>query len=249
MKNKLISIIILITVIFSTVSLVGCGDRNIVDFEDEYFQYYTIDSFDFKAVGISGLTEEGKKQEILVIPSIINGYYVIRIGRDFSPLYDVEGIKSNVLKKIFIPKSCSDIRTSLYCEELNCIILLGEEIHDKLLNNKQFFSENVFIEQGLDKWDYKYFRANIEFRLNYKEGKEDIFWLDNEPADSLITKWYEGYYSPEREGYSFAGWYKETECINAWNFETDKTPTEILDEETNEPILQITKLYAKWETK
>ena len=65
MKNKLISIIILITVIFSTVSLVGCGDRNIVDFEDEYFQYYTIDSFDFKAVGISGLTEEGKKQEIL----------------------------------------------------------------------------------------------------------------------------------------------------------------------------------------
>jgi len=88
--------------------------------------------------------------------------------------------------------------------------------------------------------------ANIEFLLNYDEGLADIFWIDYEPANSLITKWFEGYYTPKREGYMFAGWYKEPECINEWNFETDRTPAEVIDEETGEPVLQITRLYAKW---
>ena len=38
--------------------------------------------------------------------------------------------------------------------------------------------------------------------------------------------------APTREGYTFGGWYKEEECINAWNFETDTLPEAILDEET-----------------
>ena len=39
---------------------------------------------------------------------------------------------------------------------------------------------------------------------------------------------------PERENYTFSGWFKEEACENAWNFETDK------------PVSS-TFLYAKWE--
>ncbi len=38
---------------------------------------------------------------------------------------------------------------------------------------------------------------------------------------------------PTDQDYTFAGWYKEAECINAWNFETDT-------------VTEATTLYAKW---
>jgi uncharacterized repeat protein (TIGR02543 family) len=38
---------------------------------------------------------------------------------------------------------------------------------------------------------------------------------------------------PSRAGYTFAGWYKETACINAWNFDADTVTSDIT-------------LYAKW---
>ena len=39
--------------------------------------------------------------------------------------------------------------------------------------------------------------------------------------------------APEKVGYTFGGWYKESSCVNEWNFET-------------ETVLGDTTLYAKW---
>ncbi|TGE31851.1 leucine-rich repeat protein [Desulfosporosinus sp. Sb-LF] len=39
--------------------------------------------------------------------------------------------------------------------------------------------------------------------------------------------------APTRTGYAFGGWYKESSCINAWDFSTDSVMTDI-------------SLYAKW---
>jgi uncharacterized repeat protein (TIGR02543 family) len=39
--------------------------------------------------------------------------------------------------------------------------------------------------------------------------------------------------SPTKTGYTFAGWYKESACMNAWSFATDKVTTNTI-------------LYAKW---
>ena len=39
--------------------------------------------------------------------------------------------------------------------------------------------------------------------------------------------------TPIRTGYVFGGWYKEAECLNAWNFITDK-------------VIENTTLYSKW---
>lgn len=48
--------------------------------------------------------------------------------------------------------------------------------------------------------------------------------------DSLLTK----PQTPEREGYTITGWYKEPDFKNRWNFETDRVKKDIT-------------LYAKWE--
>jgi len=42
--------------------------------------------------------------------------------------------------------------------------------------------------------------------------------------------------NPTREGYTFEGWYKESSCINAWNF-------------TNDTVTSNITLYAKWTEK
>ena len=84
--------------------------------------------------------------------------------------------------------------------------------------------------------------------------------MDNEKLGNNLTR-YDGYYwidnygyskqieyiteSPVRQGYMFGGWYKESECFNAWDFETDTLPEVQYDEEGIE-IYQETKLYAKW---
>ena len=52
-------------------------------------------------------------------------------------------------------------------------------------------------------------------------------------------------YEPIRNGYTFGGWYKESDCINVWNFETDTLPQAQHNEQEQE-LYQETKLYAKW---
>ncbi|MDR3188751.1 MAG: leucine-rich repeat protein, partial [Prevotellaceae bacterium] len=42
-------------------------------------------------------------------------------------------------------------------------------------------------------------------------------------------------YNPVRAGYTFAGWYKEATCANAWDFDVEK-------------VVQPITLYAKWDT-
>lgn len=116
--------------------------------------------------------------------------------------------------------------------------------------------------------------ANVEYHLNYETEKE-LFWFDYSETGK-VEKSYEPVYEPKREGYEFAGWYKEPECINEWNFETDsfadKTNPEIVTKdyrkseieelreeekeklfiETKDKVLErykslyTLKLYAKW---
>ena len=50
---------------------------------------------------------------------------------------------------------------------------------------------------------------------------------------------------PAREGYTFGGWYKEPECLNAWNFETEIVSAKQYAE-NGYCYFEETKLYAKW---
>ena len=74
-------------------------------------------------------------------------------------------------------------------------------------------------------------KANTLYMLNYEDApNEGYFFVNNYTEGSLIQS---APYEPRREGHMFGGWYKEPECINAWDFETDV-------------LIGETKLYAAW---
>jgi uncharacterized repeat protein (TIGR02543 family) len=88
----------------------------------------------------------------------------------------------------------------------------------------------------------RFIPANIAFFFNYEENpNEGYFFVDLLEESGKITK---PPYDPKREGYTFDGWYKEPECLNKWDFDTDEV-TITFDEEGNR-IYEEIKLYAKW---
>ena len=93
------------------------------------------------------------------------------------------------------------------------------------------------------------YRANTAFMFNYVNGVEEIqspnegYYFINEFEEGGLIE--PPPYDPTREEYEFLGWYKEPECVNVWDFETDTLPEAEYDE-TGEVIYRETRLYAKW---
>lgn len=125
--------------------------------------------------------------------------------------------------------------------------IIGYSNYKKLMNNTLEFSD--FKEDRI-------ILANVSYMYNYEGAQDDgYYWVDsydNSVIDFIPPE-------PQREGYIFGGWYKEAECVNAWDFETDKTGRELLiDDETlpysdNTPVKPPQydendgiRLYAKW---
>ena len=101
----------------------------------------------------------------------------------------------------------------------------------------------VTVTIGLrDLYDYQYkIRvANTAYMFNYDgEPNGGYFFINNFDWGKKIDP---APYMPMRNGYEFKGWYKEPECINLWNFDSDTLPQESEIGENPE-----TKLYAGWE--
>ena len=131
---------------------------------------------------------------------------------------------------------------------------------------KLYYTKDVFdtIEYGGGTWfketfnDYKiviYYESNKEkycefqiantsYLFNYDGAPNDgYFYINDFERGGLIE---DTPYAPQREGYTFGGWYKESECINQWNFETDKLPEATYDEAGYVTDFVETKLYAAW---
>ncbi len=110
------------------------------------------------------------------------------------------------------------------------------------VSNKKY---NHLSPNGL--YYYAFDRANVSYFYNYEtEENNGYYWIDDWDYGGKIEFTPP---EPEREGYTFGGWYKEPECINKWDFETDVLPeerTEINEEGEEEVVYQETKLYAKW---
>lgn len=87
--------------------------------------------------------------------------------------------------------------------------------------------------------------GNVSYMYNYEGAEnEGYYWVDsydNETIQFIPPE-------PQREGYTFEGWYKEKECINKWDFEVDKTKEEIPLKETSYDFYSGTYLYAKWQS-
>ena len=128
-------------------------------------------------------------------------------------------------------------------DDVDTILKEVEEIKDSM--EIPTYEERVFVKwvktpydkpnDLLEVWDKLNAEYVAEWKVNsYKvtfdsQGGSNVPEVDVE-FDSLITEPQE----PTREGYTFGGWYKEPDCQNAWDFGTEKMPSNNIT------------LYAKW---
>lgn len=208
-------------------------------------------NLDNSFVRIMGLSEIGKEKEIIIVPQFINGIEVKEFGKQF---YTMEGCwESDNLRKVFITNLPNKLLDIFECPNLVSVIILTNEIpHENRIDPDVYISSYYHVEGDI--WNHTIiteyregavgcYCANVSYYYNYNDAPNcGYYWLDNYNYGSLIT-----YIpiNPTREGYIFDGWYKEPECINIWNFDNDKLPNAIINN-NNENAYQETKLYAKW---
>ncbi len=249
MKKKLwkVWIVLILAVMTFMVGLFsGCS-------RDEEWGYFTVKFYDDRETAyITGLTEEGQQQRFLVIPEEIDGVKVYTIGeRPLLQMWSSIGyadICSDKLEKIYIPFSTEIISGSFRnSSNLMKVVSIRDDyyINGFEYSIKRCYSREVYIERGYTRDCYV--MSNVSYFYNYEtEENYGYYWIDDWNYGSKIEFIPP---EPEREGYTFGGWYKEPECINKWNFETDVLPeerTEINEEGEEEVVYQETKLYAKW---
>lgn len=234
---------------------------------DDYF--YCFDG-DNEAV-ILGLTDSGKLKEYLIIPTEIDGR---KTSVGYRSSYQSRAIERKIgndqyalhgnYKKIFLSTE-TKLNTGygwvqhvllVPNENTRAIVFIGEDA----FYAKSYFNQIdsgtkdcLVLCQSGNYFDYfkpkdrevyaksAFAPANVSYKYNYKWAKNDGYYFIDDYDGTVI-----GFIPPDptRKGYSFAGWYKEEECINAWDFENDIVPPK--NAENNEWLFEETVLYAKW---
>ena len=255
----------------------GCLDNNqdIKAYGDFLYKvvYYNEDGMEIvveeksvrSTIRIMGLSEEGMKKESVIIPEYIDELKVEELGKSVE-FWGIQGVweENHVLKKVYIP---FDIlcRGNIFakCKKLEKIIILQHNPNKYDGNSGKYnfvTSFNYEVEDVVNIFvghNGKLRFANVSYFYNYDNAPNDnYFWIDDYEYGEEIS-----FIPPEptRAGYTFGGWYKESECINKWDFEIDTLPevkyTDVIpthqlfhNESTDYDyrIYQETKLYAKW---
>lgn len=236
MKKILVSMFLLVF----GLCLVGCTDEPIKTYEDEYFIYNKKEYMNDDKIFLSGLTEKGKEQEILYIPSSFNGNKVIL--SNIAIISNLLQITSDSLKKVYMDAGLTSFGNFRVVNNDIKIMIVSTTIKSYPDQGTVYISSKTFSELERKPIRPEVMPANISYNYNYENSPNDgYYWLDdydNELITYIPT-------NPIRSGYQFGGWYKEAECINKWDFENDMVPEKEYDI-SEDYIFYETILYAKW---
>ena len=224
---------------------------------------YTSGDFIYRVNGgqlfLEGLSEQGKEKETIVVPKEIDGYQVEKLTYPYWLGYKGYFESESIKQLYVIPDlSWSPIISGDRMINLEKVVFIG--INNSLRDVSASGIYNVPMVYFSTIRNNRYIEVSETGLLNY--GSEDNFWLSNcnffynhDGAENDGYYWSDNYdygekityvpQNPEREGYIFGGWYKEPECVNIWNFDTDTLPEAKYNEE-GEALYQETRLYAKW---
>ena len=196
---------------------------------------------------ITDLSEQGKQKRVLIVPEEVNGKPVVTI-RNPAKWGGTEW-ESEGLEKVYLPWDLNvDLPTFRLYYNLSIFIIEFRDLENFVFSSFFRDTNNLYVYHQIHKeffeleWGVN--PANVSYY--YNDGRTEnygCYWLDNVPYGSLLDVLPPE--NPVSKGKRFAGWFKEPECINAWDFEKDTTPAEKLDEDGN-VIYQETALYAKW---
>ena len=254
MKNKLTALFLLLAVV--VLSFCGCDDewypgidRSISEHNGVQYQLW------HGEYRVYRLTEEAQKREIIYIPDEINGYPVTTLG--ISTVYSASysgSLYGEGVKRIYLPWSIENTTSHFIgFKDAYVISSCTEYIMDDFDRKSIYVIPNYSYENGIrftyymtdvKEMDY-ILPANVAFFFNYEGNpNQGYFYVDLLESTGTIQK---PPYDPKREDYIFVGWYKEPECINAWDFDTDVVTIKF--EEEGNRIYEELCLYAKWNKK
>ena len=225
--------------------------------ETEYF-YYSVKTEDdgSQRAYLVGFTELGLEQTELIFPEEIGGIKVWGVGYTLPRWTGEEQFgrfQSLTLEKLFFPFSYNEKYWAYYnCWVGNAYVVKWYPQADgaaiiNVSGKASIYGFNIYKNEDKEDFQSNNCRvANVSYLYNYDDSPNDgWYWVDSYDED-LIT-----YIppEPEREGYAFAGWYKESECTNPWDFEHDITGKELVIEAHGQNVYDTYEgiyLYAKW---
>ena len=242
--KRLFTIILLCLTI--TCCFTGCLIKDLLerDFNDEYFYYTIIDDNNVAVGSLNSYPESG----VVFFPEKVRNYTVSKLG--FAGLWPggngylgwataPEGI---VIKRYYFPHTIKNIKHDymyllsgslkiFYCGEIIDLERFSVKDEAKIYVPSEKY--DLFKNELSEYFKGSLLKANVCYFLNYNEN--NYYYVDYYENGEKVM-----YIPPEpqRDGYSFGGWFKESDCINQWDFDTD---TLQLTEEVQE-----VKLYAKW---
>lgn len=241
--KRLLTILICFT-LFCCFTGCSLGKQNKV--VDENFYCKVIDE---NNVAIGSLKTYPKSGAVF-FPEKIGKYTVSKLGFNSGMGFGGNGYfytsnhkDGTIIKRCYFPHTITEVRhgymklsgewdTKLfYCGE---IIDLGALDSGRRIQIYVSTEKYALFEAVLSKYfSGSLLKANVSYYLNYAEN--NYYYIDYYENDEKIL-----YIppAPQRTGYSFGGWFKESDCVNQWNFDTD---TVQITEEKQE-----VKLYAKW---
>ena len=270
MKKFLIKSICLILVTVTTFSLCGCSVVNypeefvVGDFRVRYLSIYEEKDPD-AYLCLVGLSKEGEQKKTIVLPKRIDGhpYYLWFKQRSPVPGYVESNFLSGAekiylgypgnysqeekqqpflyvsgcskMRKVFVNINASTFSSANAFEYYNYVYYLIETTDDEKIT---IDDENKELIVGQKKR-----LANLQYKYNFK-GAENFgyYWIDDIDNGEKIEVTPD---TPEREGYTFGGWYTEEECVNKFDFDTVFNKP-VLEEGDIYPDDYVTYLYAKW---
>lgn len=249
----------LVLVSIMALCLLGCRNLNTV-YENGFFQYKILYA-DPKTehIMIIGLTESGKEQTTLVIPESIDGIPVLKLGKDARLMLgaDEGQFISDRLEKVYIGPTLQRCRADFFsgCPNLKTVLVNNAFVVPQIdIDNYDPTIPcqlRLYIPITQARLDVTYIEfddmmtfANITYYWNYPDSpNEGVYFIDD--ADGLIDDFLPP--TPVREGFVFAGWFKDAEGTDNWDFANDSVMGRVFDEQGLWPY-QETAMYAKWES-
>ena len=232
---------------------VACIEDPYPEYESGYFRYAVkTEKKGVKKAYIVGLTEIGLEQTALVYPEEIDGIPVYGIGynRSVIPGYiEMGDLESERLQKFYFPHMPKE--TDKGGINFPNAYIVHWNLAEANTGNRPYgfhagaiFGYN-YVEN--DCWIYNYlprFIGNVSYLYNYEGApNQNYYWVDS--YDQCVITFIPP--EPQRDSYKFDGWYKESECVNEWNFLVDVTSKQIeLEHNKDHNTYEGIYLYAKW---
>ena len=252
--KRFISYVVGIILAFGVVTLCGCTPIKCnfperpepYEYGDFIYEHWYENQEEFKEyehISIIGLTEQGKTKKELLIPEEINGAPVKYLGYRLYLNIIGELFSSNT-EKLFLTKTYGShewfFHTSghIYATEAEIYFNLEGVDYTKIRLAEREWNRYYEINNFSSEVD-KNLCVNVIYYKN--DGSDKISFVDDYDGGKITFMPPE----PKREGYEFAGWYKEEECINEWDFAVDEVPEKEYGED-GEYKLKETSLFAKW---